>query len=303
MTLELQATSIGSLAAEIIRSPEFEGTITNTFTNSFYVRTVKDKIIFFTSNPIRSPITVNLSSSSNKLHPLERVNNKDGRIEGRDVLIHVKDAPIYRPQQINPPQLNDLPQLTHILLIASFILEIVDTTNSVIDRNTLTHERIVDFVKSAILPLQVEAAHDEFRNRTPALIGLGSGFTPSGDDFLGGFLATYNTFANSLKRPQILLSFASLEAQTNWISAKLLDCMQLRILDEELAGLLSSATDVDGNRFIFSIESLASRGHTSGIDLATGVVVALSIIVDARHGSNITANITERLNMRDTLNG
>jgi len=297
MTLELQTNSIGSLAAEAIQAPDFEGIVTNIFTNSFYLKTMKGDIIFFTTNPTRSPITVNLATNFSKIHPLQQFTSKAGHIDCGDTLIQIKDADIFHQQAINPHQLNPLSQLSRMLEIGSFILEIIDTSKSGLDKYTLTHERIANFIQSTILLLRIKSAHDEFYEQAPSLIGLGSGFTPSGDDFLGGFLATYNTFANSLKRPQIVLSFDSLETKTNWISAKLLDCMQLRILDEEVTGLISSVTCADENQFIFSLEALASRGHTSGIDIITGVIIALSIIFDAKYGTNLTTKIAKQLSM------
>ncbi|HKM77149.1 MAG TPA: DUF2877 domain-containing protein, partial [Candidatus Bathyarchaeia archaeon] len=209
MTLELQTTSIGSLAAEAIRSPDFQGIVTNTFTNSFYLKTMKGEIICFTSSPTRSPITVNLATNYSKIYPLQQFTSKAGHIDSEDVLIHIKDAKIFHQQAINPNQLN--PQLARMLEIGSFILEIIDVSKSGLDENTLTHERIANFIQSTILLLRIKSAPDEFYERAPTLLGLGSGFTPSGDDFLGGFLATYNTFATSLRRPQIVLSFDSLE--------------------------------------------------------------------------------------------
>ncbi len=295
MTLELQTTSIGSLAAEAIQSPDFQGKVTNIFTNSFYLKTMKGDIIFFTCNTTRSPITVNLATNYSKIHPLQQFTCKAGNIDSGDVLIHMKDAKIFHQQAINPYQLN--PQFARILEIGSFILKIIDTNNSGLDEKTLTHERIANFIQSTILLLRIKSVHDEFCERAPTLIGLGSGFTPSGDDFLGGFLAAYNTFATSLRRPQIVLSCDSLESKTNWISAKLLDCMQMRILDEEVTQLIRSVTCADENQFIFSLEALASRGHTSGIDIVTGVIIALSVIVDVKYGTNLTTKIAEQFSM------
>ena len=298
MTLELQTTFIGSLAAEAIQSPDFRGIVTNTFTNCFYLKTMKNDIIFFTTNPTRSPITVNLTTNfSSKIHPRQQFTSKAGHIDCEDVLVHIKAAKIFHQQAINPYQLNPLSQIARMLEIGSFILEIMDTRKSGLDANSLTHERIAKFIRSAILLLRIKSAHNEFYEGALTLIGLGSGFTPSGDDFLGGFLATYNTFATSLKRPQIVFNFDSLETRTNWISAKLLDYMQLRILDEEITGLISSVTCADENQFIFSLESLASRGHTSGIDIITGVIIALSVISDVKYGTNLTTKIAEQFSM------
>jgi hypothetical protein len=73
--------------------------------------------------------------------------------------------------------------------------------------------------------------------------------------------------------------------------------MQLLILDEEVTGLIRSVTCADENQFIFSLESLASRGHTSGIDIITGMIIGLSIIFDAKYGTNLTIKIAEQFSM------
>ena len=298
MKVELQASSIGSLAAKAIQSPDFRATVTNSFTNSFYLKTMNGDIIFFTSNPTRSPITVNLASSDSNIHPLQQFTTNAEHIESEGVLIRIKNAKIFHQQTINPHELNQPPHFARTLEIGSFILGIMDTSKSGLDEGTLTNERISKFIRSAILPLRFKSAHDEFCEQAPRLIGLGSGFTPSGDDFLGGFLATYNTFATSLKRQQIVLSFDSFETKTNWISAKLLECMQLGILDEEVARLIRSATCVDEDQFIFSLESLASRGHTSGIDIIAGVILALSVIFDIKYGTKLATKITGQFGIR-----
>jgi uncharacterized protein DUF2877 len=298
MNVELQASSIGSLAAKAIQSSDFRATVTNSFTNSFYLKTMKGDIIFFTSNPTRSPITVNLASSGSNIHPLQQFTTNAEHIVSEGVLIRTKDAKIFHQQTINPHELNQRPQFARTLEIGSFILGIIDTSKSGLDKSTLTNERISKFIRSAILPLRVESAYDEFYAQAPTLIGLGSGFTPSGDDFLGGFLAVYNTFATSLKRQQIVLRFDSIETKTNWISAKLLECMQLRILDEEVTQLIRSVTCTDEGQFILSLESLASRGHTSGIDIIAGVIIALGIIFDIKYGAHLTTKIAEQFCMR-----
>lgn len=297
MIVELQASSIGSLAAEAIQSPDFQGTVTNSFTNSFYLKTMRGNIIFFTSGPTRSPITVNLDNNCGNVHTGQQFTGKAEVIDGEDVLIHIKDVKIFHQQAINPDQLNHRAEFARMLEIGSFILGIMDTSSSGLDKETLTHERISKFIRSTILPLRVESAHDEFYGQAPTLIGLGSGFTPSGDDFLGGFLAVYNTFATSLERPQIVLRFDSIETKTNWISAKLLECMQLRILDEEVTRLIRSVACTDESQFIFSLESLASRGHTSGIDIIAGVIIALGIIFDIKYGAHLTTKIAEQFGM------
>jgi DNA-binding MltR family transcriptional regulator len=71
-----------------------------------------------------------------------------------------------------------------------------------------------------------------------------------------------------------------LEERTSWISAKLLDYMQRLILDEQLRLLIDSVTNGDHDAIVIVLETLLSRGHTSGIDIAVGIILALSLIRD-----------------------
>ena len=64
MQKELGATSLGSLAAQVIKNSESEivGEIVSVFPNSLYIKTTKGELVFVTSRRLRSPITVNIES-------------------------------------------------------------------------------------------------------------------------------------------------------------------------------------------------------------------------------------------------
>jgi hypothetical protein len=138
-----------------------------------------------------------------------------------------------------------------------------------------------------------------FRNAAERIVGLGTGFTPSGDDLLGGFLATYNFFTQVTDRPPIALEFESLEDRTNWISAKLLDYMQREILDEQVSTLIDSSASQHSDTFILALETLLPRGHTSGIDILVGALLALGLIYDVTRKDNVTAAIAKALSLLD----
>lgn len=99
---------------------------------------------------------------------------------------------------------------------------------------------------------------------------------------LAGFLAVYNFLSRSIMRAPILLDFSMLEMRTNWISAKLLDCMQHLVLDEQMKRVLLSA--IDPEDIILALGTLLPRGHTSGVDICVGVILALSLIRDIALG-------------------
>ena len=90
----------------------------------------------------------------------------------------------------------------------------------------------------------------------------------------------YNSLAHLAARPQILLDSATLHRRTSWISAKLLDYMQRLILDDQILRVIHSAAEGDEDTVVIELESLFPRGHTSGIDISVGQILALSLIRD-----------------------
>jgi hypothetical protein len=297
---KLNATWVGSLAHKILKEDRIvAGTVTNTFPNSFYTRMFNDQLLFVTNRPLRSPVTINVDSRSNfeqLVKPQERVSVHRGEINlGDDVSIDLSEAEDYSPQ-INLTQRNMQSEpIKEALHSFALILRIIDTTNSILDERGLTHEAATEFVQKGIIPLRSSPVNalGEAQN----LVGLGSGFTPSGDDMLGGFLAMYNSFAKNLRRPPVLLNPELLERKTNWISAKLLDYMQKLILDEQISRIVGAPDSGNMDQIVLALESIFPRGHTSGIDIAVGTVLGLGIVHDIASDTKETEIIAGKMGL------
>jgi hypothetical protein len=119
---------------------------------------------------------------------------------------------------------------------------------------------------------------DPAREAAAALVGLGGGLTPSGDDFLCGFLAA----ARCRPDPGRLPLRAALESAvlgrlgaTNAISATLLRCAAegkvARALDA-LARAIQAGRDPGP-----ALAGLCAFGHSSGMDTATGFLYGLGV--------------------------
>ena len=276
----------------------------NTFPNSFYARTGRGELVFFTNRQLRSPITINLDTTSDLerlVRPLEPLSAGGTEIHvGADIVVELGSASVYR-DRIEPvgEVSSGFTRVGESLRVASFVLGITDTSQSVLDPHALSHSRIVEFVSNGIMPLRCSGTEGRFRDAALKIVGLGSGFTPSGDDTLGGFLAAYNSLARAIERVAILLDSGLLEARTNWISARLLDYMQRLILDEQLHQLLESAANGDRDAFVDALETLFPRGHTSGIDIAVGTILALSIVRDVALRKEETETIVRTLGLSD----
>lgn len=304
MPITLRANCIGSLASKALSSRNYEtvGEVVNTFSNSFYLKTVKGELVFVTNRPLRSPITINLDTTSNLedvVKPMERVyvDEKEIRI-GTDASIDLSGAFSYQARSHPASELSpEFARIREALRTVAFLLGIIDTGQSVLDPHGLTHDGTVDFVSDGVMPLRGSRGDERFRQPALKIVGLGSGFTPSGDDALGGFLATYNALAKAVDRAPILLDFSLLLRKTTWISAKLLDHMQHLILDDEMHHVIDSATTADQDDVVLALEALLPRGHTSGIDIAVGAVLALSLIGDIAFEKKETEIIVSALGL------
>ena len=304
----MRANCVGSLVVRALSSVDsgIAGQVVNTFSNSFYVRTVNGELVFVTNRPLQSPITINLDSTFNLeqvAKPMEPVYVREKEIHiGGDALIDVSRALSYQTPS-NPA--NELcPEFAEIgkaLRTVSFILRIIDTSQSVLDPHGLAHEGMVDFVSDGVIPLRWSSTEARFREAALKIVGLGSGFTPSGDDTLGGFLASYNSLAKTVGRAPILFDFPLLQGKTSWISAKLLDYMQRLILDEQVRHMIDTAATGDEDDLILALETLLPRGHTSGIDISAGAVLALSLIRDIAFEKRQTEIIARDLGLSQVV--
>ncbi len=280
----LHANQIGSLAAQALNLDEESsvGQVIATFPNSFYVKTREDQLLFITNRSLRSPITVNVAYSgsfTDIVKPLELVDLHDGRLCTSNLSIEFTNTPA-EEEKVRSDSDPYYSKLTAASMLLSTILNIIENGGSVLDQNQLmVHDSIGDFVKHGILPLRNKEIPSEFAAAASKIIGLGPGFTPSGDDFLLGFLVIYNSLSPAIARTPIYLEFEQLVGRTNWISAKLVDYAQHLQVDDQLLHVIQSMSDQYGDT-VTALEALIPRGHTSGIDISTGGVLGLSVVCD-----------------------
>ena len=107
-----------------------------------------------------------------------------------------------------------------------------------------------------------------------ALIGLGPGLTPAGDDFVGGAmiaLRACGTTAGDAEAADRIVAWALPLARTNTnrISRAHLECAARGEGHEALHDLLCTFEEKH-------LERLARIGHTSGLDAAAGALLALT---------------------------
>lgn len=117
-----------------------------------------------------------------------------------------------------------------------------------------------------------------------SLLGLGVGLTPSGDDYLVGFLTAHLANEGTASRVGELARVAAETApsMTNAISAAAVLAASRGRARQELSVVVHAALDGDAARLGTSLEALLALGSTSGTDMTVGVLDALHTMLDLK---------------------
>lgn len=269
----LKARGIGELAAAQMQTAS-RGKVTRVFRRSAYVETGYGLILLLEGG-LRSPMTVNLGSDAG----LERLVSVGGQCAlGAEEMtfgnftVARNGASVYRSAILEPSQVEILRsrELVKGAVMLSLLCDVSPPSLSLVGSDAFAK-----FVGSVVLPLSRGERRSVYRqeNYFP-LIGFGSGFTPAGDDLVAGYLATFNFVARSLGAEQVLLPWNELERRTVPESARMLEYAQKGHTDEDLSRLILSAASSPHTSFESDLLDVARRGHTSGIDLSLGVLLA-----------------------------
>lgn len=125
----------------------------------------------------------------------------------------------------------------------------------------------------------VKKLNEDFGNDTELyleyLIGRGRGLTPSGDDFLIGMLA-YNNIRPFLSEEFFVKIKEKIRAEvTTDVSLNFLNDAVQGYFVQEIIELFDAIHN--GRNFIAHIYNIANFGHTSGVDMLSGIVGAISL--------------------------
>jgi len=124
------------------------------------------------------------------------------------------------------------------------------------------------------------------------LVGLGVGLTPSGDDVIGGFIASiiFSNIYLGVRDTNILklcdLIPEVIKGKTNTFSQKLVEYATKGEISEPLRDLIETIfTTTKEDTLIKATRRVLSIGSTSGTDLILGVLLGLIVILKKQHKS------------------
>ena len=279
-----KASSVGDLAARLL-SRGGSGKVTRVFQRSAYVRSGEEFILLLWGG-LRSPMTINVqgSAATGAIRGEEMCKLSRDGVALASGTIDVEGADVFRSALLDRKEVI-LPGRYALGKGVALLRSLYDASPS---GPTLNNDGALrTFAERVLLPF---ASGDGASVRSPAsflpLVGRGGGFTPAGDDFLSGLVATFNFVARSRKSKQIRIPRTILRGRTVPESANVLFHSARGYVDEGMERLVLRSLD-GGPGFTEELLEVAQRGHTSGIDMSLGVLLCEAAIADADGGVSV----------------
>jgi len=304
-----RAVSLGETALEVFRRTGKIGKVLSVFDHTINILSSEEALVTIACKTVDdSPINLKVDSScfKDKGRPTESTPvtvKNDSIFLGNSLLITgLRDAPIWRPDIILPQHLEAqrLLEAIHTAVNAVKIFGqpegfkpllphirglISQEPNSPLIRGLNPYaEKAFPSVKGLVECLELRDVKGAAGEATQ-LIGLGPGLTPSGDDFLCGLLGTLSIvspFLGDLSRNiddlnRMVLS--SVNGRTNPISREYLKHYAGGKPSMSISRMIQNLLDGSESSIEESIQYVCRVGHSSGTDIAVGVLTAFSILL------------------------
>lgn len=264
------------------------GKVILTFKNTIYVRTIEDDLICITTYDVKGPANINLQNNTDLtgIQPDELVyKEKDSlRVSGRDLRISTRQ--IYSSKR----ELRPVREFSKRALSAASFLLIMAPEESLLDRNSSFFTTFSENIRQ-VVAYSKRSDKIGLQNVISKLVGLGGGSTPSGDDFLAGFLFCLRQLAS---RKGSMSTTFDIDSKTSWYSKKFVEYAQQGFVIQPLEDYADAILSGDEEAVTASMLDLAEIGHSSGIDSAVGVLIATTWGKDDEYCNALL----EKLNLR-----
>ncbi len=285
-----QAIAIGNVAQRELESALF-GRVTAVFVQSLYLEVNGSWICLADANLDFGPLTVSVKSKYGR----EWINNFSiGRlVKLSPVGISIEDSTIISCRGVHswyPPKepawtknslilgLRGLENLAQEKVPAEglgrFLFESPDRFPA--SEESGAAENSIGILKNWLkeyFEFQTPVTPD--KEAVSALLGLGPGLTPSGDDFLGGMLIALHVCGKKSVQKQLYTQVESLLDSTGPVSSAHLKAAALGEGSDSLHQVLNMLLEGNETQLELIIDVINQIGHTSGWDALAGITVVL----------------------------
>jgi hypothetical protein len=284
-TNQFVITSAGKLAIDAIDYPK-QGRVAAVFERSFYIEMDHKWFCVGASSLSHGPLNLLSDAPANINWEASGLKLED-RVKISATHIHIGNRFNYSYRDAEPWQPDPITSLNKVT-IAAGLATLTSQAHSMAPAEGLASFLFPDGALTAALPSAASAiaemtnfvsdGHFNAANilkPVTALIGLGPGLTPSGDDFLGGMMIAMKMLGEDEKCRVLGNAIEICASATNDISRAHLKAAAQGIGAEPLHATIGDIISNRDQTLKASLERLDAIGHCSGWDALTGVVISL----------------------------
>ncbi len=294
---EITVTQVGMIAHTKL-AQEREASVIGITSRGLFLHLSSGWVVFLSPDVYRGPLTLNYSGGPDDFSFLRsglpaRVYPDHLVIQEAGLVIHTGQA---SPWQAPPPPKEILAphkRCSQLALVAQQLLARQTASDFgvlipvILGIDEATHKAQGNPVYPLVKRLQqaLQEGHPaDIANNLEAILGLGAGLTPSGDDLTAGYLLALTRWGHALAPGLEINALAQDVVQRAYrksttLSANLIECASQGQANERLIlaldGIMSGHPDA-----LTCADYLSGWGHTSGLDSLAGMAFALSAAVN-----------------------
>ena len=251
------------------------GETVEVFENTVYLKTDHDDLICLTSKDVKAPMNLNLNAPVDFLK-LDCVSKKVIRtptgLKLKTIVFDTKNSKIY-PTTKDYKMKNGL---QNRILLSIDEINLFDTAGSILDNNSPFFNGLSVSITTISESTQKHELN-KLSDQLSSIVGLGNGFTPSGDDFIVGFLFCLNRILSCTNHKDAKFVIVG---NTNWASKKFIGYSQNGMVIEPLELFVNFLLSGE-NKTKFPLMDLIQVGKSSGIDASIGAIMATVFVFDS----------------------
>jgi len=282
----------GAIASQIIKNDR-QGIILGMTSRGIFIKTDTRWLLFISGEQIPGPLTINvpgLWETGIKLSSGDRVNirSRNFSFPGSDFVITAQTQSDYHHKPPSSPALSFSARQEKLEQVARHVI----ASHETFPAHVLLHSWIPRLSKLPYEEVAIPKYYEQMTNldRDPnglyslkslvKLMGAGPGLTPSGDDFVIGYLLAVNRWGHLLSVTGKLKGFnqqvvSTAYQRTTALSSNLIECASRGMADQRLIDALDYLVS-DTGQVLQVIDELLTWGNSSGLEVFLGFVAALS---------------------------
>jgi hypothetical protein len=281
---EARSSSVGYKAYTLLAECKgFPGEAVTVFDSTVNVK-AGDELVVVTTSVHKSPISVNIEAPGHSLkrhvRPGEAARCEGDRLVLGRLRVRLSGAQLYLNSLKSVRASTGYALLSGSASLRRILESLVDLLEDHV-REPLRGSGAVVGEAARAVSLSVRLSCNPHEVDFSRYLGIGQGFTPSSDDFVLGFTASWNAVAALLGALNPIPPSVFVGGGTNWVSYKLVENAAKLYLLEPLDSLLYSL--LFGGSLEEAVDraiDLAGVGHSSGLYILKGALAGLGAAVD-----------------------